>query len=133
MCSLFFFSSRRRHTRSLCDWSSDVCSSDLVLARVAAAGPAAWLIQGVWPRDAYGVFAAEDKAGKTWAILDLACSVATGVPWLGHFACPPTGPVLVFLGEGGERAMMRRLEAICAYKHLDLQELATRRRLRLCF
>src|SRR5260221_7960351 len=24
-----FFSSRRRHTRSLCDWSSDVCSSDL--------------------------------------------------------------------------------------------------------
>src|SRR5438034_11567895 len=27
----FFFSSRRRHTRSLCDWSSDVCSSDLIL------------------------------------------------------------------------------------------------------
>src|SRR5204862_4157080 len=27
--SRFFFSSRRRHTRSLRDWSSDVCSSDL--------------------------------------------------------------------------------------------------------
>src|SRR5438034_7517377 len=27
---VFFFSSRRRHTRSLCDWSSDVCSSDLI-------------------------------------------------------------------------------------------------------
>src|SRR5207248_8607315 len=26
----FFFSSRRRHTRSYGDWSSDVCSSDLV-------------------------------------------------------------------------------------------------------
>src|SRR6266568_665712 len=26
----FFFSSRRRHTRWNCDWSSDVCSSDLV-------------------------------------------------------------------------------------------------------
>src|SRR5882762_9480820 len=26
----FFFSSRRRHTRFKCDWSSDVCSSDLV-------------------------------------------------------------------------------------------------------
>src|SRR5699024_12026788 len=26
----FFFSSRRRHTRSKRDWSSDVCSSDLV-------------------------------------------------------------------------------------------------------
>src|SRR5690242_21503300 len=36
----FFFSSRRRHTRLTCDWSSDVCSSDLVpLARkLMAAG-----------------------------------------------------------------------------------------------
>src|SRR2546430_11594730 len=32
---VFFFSSRRRHTRFDCDWSSDVCSSDLPL-RVAA-------------------------------------------------------------------------------------------------
>src|SRR5438105_7913448 len=31
----FFFSSRRRHTRSTRDWSSDVCSSDL------STGPAA--------------------------------------------------------------------------------------------
>src|SRR5947207_7113772 len=29
----FFFLSRRRHTRSLCDWSSDVCSSDLFETR----------------------------------------------------------------------------------------------------
>src|SRR2546427_12944413 len=29
----FFFSSRRRHTRFDCDWSSDVCSSDLVPTR----------------------------------------------------------------------------------------------------
>src|SRR5262245_62637773 len=30
----FFFSSRRRHTRCLSDWSSDVCSSDLPCAHV---------------------------------------------------------------------------------------------------
>src|SRR5437764_12983221 len=29
MVTLFFFSSRRRHTRYIGDWSSDVCSSDL--------------------------------------------------------------------------------------------------------
>src|SRR5207249_5711091 len=29
----FFFSSRRRHTRSKRDWSSDVCSSDLLQLR----------------------------------------------------------------------------------------------------
>src|SRR5690242_21547338 len=28
---VFFFSTRRRHTRLTCDWSSDVCSSDLLL------------------------------------------------------------------------------------------------------
>src|SRR5699024_11241796 len=38
-CSLFFFSSRRRHTRSKRDWSSDVCSSDLFALSVANGGP----------------------------------------------------------------------------------------------
>src|SRR5882762_5034925 len=33
----FFFSSRRRHTRFKCDWSSDVCSSDLPVAGAARA------------------------------------------------------------------------------------------------
>src|SRR5687768_17732376 len=35
---VFFFSSRRRHTRCSRDWSSDVCSSDLV-----------GLLEGRWP------------------------------------------------------------------------------------
>src|SRR5256885_3074012 len=30
LCVVFFFSSRRRHTRLQGDWSSDVCSSDLL-------------------------------------------------------------------------------------------------------
>src|SRR5260370_15042793 len=33
----FFFSSRRRHTRFKCDWSSDVCSSDLTVGEAHAA------------------------------------------------------------------------------------------------
>src|SRR5206468_9104558 len=37
---VFFFSSRRRHTRSDRDWSSDVCSSDLTLREVEALIPA---------------------------------------------------------------------------------------------
>src|SRR5437762_4516600 len=35
---LFFFSSRRRHTSYLGDWSSDVCSSDLGPGTAAATG-----------------------------------------------------------------------------------------------
>src|SRR5207249_9110001 len=37
---VFFFSSRRRHTRSKRDWSSDVCSSDLPSVSRAAHCPA---------------------------------------------------------------------------------------------
>src|SRR5207248_6441119 len=36
---LFFFSSRRRHTRSYGDWSSDVCSSDLGRTRLCTLDP----------------------------------------------------------------------------------------------
>src|SRR5438045_5201231 len=49
----FFFSSRRRHTRCLSDWSSDVCSSDLIFPTVAHA--AAWA--GVCPSN-------NESAGK---------------------------------------------------------------------
>src|SRR5262245_63050148 len=34
----FFFSSRSRHTRCLSDWSSDVCSSDLMLPKAEGGG-----------------------------------------------------------------------------------------------
>src|SRR5690606_31161838 len=48
---LFFFSSRRRHTRFSRDWSSDVCSSDLTALRdlLALLGPdaaATWSASG---------------------------------------------------------------------------------------
>src|SRR2546427_4872592 len=49
----FFFSSRRRHTRFDCDWSSDVCSSDVRLDEVVPLEPAAmpgrYVIQ--WDKD----------------------------------------------------------------------------------
>src|SRR5689334_24820744 len=48
----FFFSSRRRHTRWNCDWSSDVCSSDLRAARALGPGSGGTdaASGGSWPR-----------------------------------------------------------------------------------
>src|SRR2546430_5737249 len=43
---MFFFSSRRRHTRFDCDWSSDVCSSDLISNTAGTAGLASTLGTG---------------------------------------------------------------------------------------
>src|SRR5437868_14514684 len=43
----FFFSSRRRHTRSKRDWSSDVCSSDLAIAHKFPAQQAMTILRGI--------------------------------------------------------------------------------------
>src|SRR6266481_9939028 len=49
----FFFSSRRRHTRWNCDWSSDVCSSDLfLLVRTGVPRPKLCSRQKIGPADA---------------------------------------------------------------------------------
>lgn len=88
-------------------------------AHQAELGPRRWLVRGVWPADAYGVHASEPKAGKSWNAGDLGISVASGTPWLGTFPIDRTGPVLLFLGEGGEGAMLRRIDAIAASKDLD--------------
>src|SRR5207249_5888396 len=50
---LFFFSSRRRHTRSKRDWSSDVCSSDLIPERSRKA-PHCRTGRGPWEPDDSG-------------------------------------------------------------------------------
>src|SRR5256886_8716662 len=60
----FFFSSRRRHTRFDCDWSSDVCSSDLELAAAAKQDPVAYR------RGLLG------KSPRARAVLDLAAQAA---------------------------------------------------------
>src|SRR5882762_5807177 len=39
---MFFFSSRRRHTIFKCDWSSDVCSSDLRIVPASSTGCGRW-------------------------------------------------------------------------------------------
>src|SRR5689334_22326468 len=53
LCNFFFFSSRRRHTRWNCDWSSDVCSSDLVWAMsdIVSSGKALYWGTSEWTPD----------------------------------------------------------------------------------
>src|SRR3712207_9011526 len=49
MC--FFFSSRRRHTRYWRDWSSDVCSSDLIAMTTEAGEKATMIFESIGQRD----------------------------------------------------------------------------------
>ena len=100
-----------------------------VIARVAARGPRRFLFRGLWSESDHGVIGAEDKAGKSWMGLDAAVSVASGAPFLGFVPTEVTGPVVVFLGEGGEAKTLRRLHAVCAERKVVLEELP----LYLCF
>src|SRR6516164_11769708 len=55
----FFFSSRRRHTRWNCDWSSDVGSSDLATPEGAESVP---VMPDIPPKDEAGALAVRDRA-----------------------------------------------------------------------
>src|SRR6516165_12066611 len=55
----FFFSSRRRHTRFDCDWSSDVCSSDLATTPATIHSA-----QFTWDSTAMGKRSEERRVGK---------------------------------------------------------------------
>src|SRR2546430_12335836 len=65
----FFFSSRRRHTRFDCDWSSDVCSSDLNLLSGSELYP-------------YRYFLLFDSSGEALgAIIPLSLGYVFGASW----------------------------------------------------
>ncbi len=87
--------------------------------RVQAAGPRRWLLRGLWPGGDYGVHAGEMKAQKTWNTADLAIAVAAARPWLGHIPVEDSGPILMFVGEGGEANLLRRLDAIAGELPID--------------
>src|SRR5262249_59917443 len=69
---VLFFSSRRRHTRLVSDWSSDVCSSDLV-----AVIPGDGIGKEVLPEGMRVLDAAGKKFGITfdWTQFDWSCEV----------------------------------------------------------
>src|SRR2546428_4252905 len=81
--SCFFFSSRRRHTRSDRDWSSDVCSSDLItrvrMAEYSEAQIEAYVATGE-PLDKAGAYAVQGLGGRLVAEVDGCLSNVVGLP-----------------------------------------------------
>ena len=66
---------------------------------------------GMLPLGRVGMLAAAGGAGKSWALIQLALSVATGTPWLGTYPVPDgaAGPVLLAMGEEEEEELRRRI------------------------
>src|ERR1035438_10773756 len=95
----FFFSSRRRHTRCLSDWSSDVCSSDLISNFNNSSnlqGTGTTIVQ-ITPRGTQSLFALIDAA-----TLPGACPGGIGLTTALAVLLPSRGPdsfaLALFLG-----------------------------------
>src|SRR6266478_2743495 len=89
-CLIFFFSSRRRHTRFDCDWSSDVCSSDLNWCQVPQS--ALFVLVGIGTESRI----VSSRAGES---LDIVAAIATLVfEWyIARVALDTTGSTAAFV------------------------------------
>lgn len=78
-----------------------------------------WLVKGVLTEGACGFIAGQPKSFKTWSSFDLALSVATGTPFLGHFDVVNPGPVLYIQEEDPANMVKLRLDKIYPAKMQD--------------
>jgi hypothetical protein len=89
---------------------------------------------GLLPRSKVGLFSAAGGTGKTTALIQLAVSVATGRPWLGHFRLGETcgKRVLFLMGEEDADEAARKLYFACDNMGLDAIEMEAVRQRVLC-
>src|SRR5438093_828702 len=79
-CFSFFFSSRRRHTRLVSDWSSDVCSSDLAQGLGLAQGATDYALEYAKHRETMGKPIAQHQlVAAMLADMETKCEAARGL------------------------------------------------------
>lgn len=71
--------------------------------------PPTWLIRDILTEGAVGFIAGQPKSFKSWAALDMALSVASGQPFLGHFSVEKPGAVLYIQEEDSGPLVKTRL------------------------
>ncbi len=82
-----------------------------------------WLVEGLWSEEAVGVVGGEPKCCKSFLALDIAVSVAAGVPCLRRYPVRRSGRVLLYAAEDALHVVRRRIEGICAAAGLHIQDL----------
>jgi len=85
---------------------------------IETAKPVRYLVSGLVPEAQPGLLAGPFKSLKTSIGLDLAVSLATATPALGHFNVPRAASVGFFSGESGEAALANTIERICRSRDL---------------
>lgn len=70
-----------------------------------------WLVDGIVPRTTTGIVAGEPGIGKTWIVMDLVLTIASGVPWLDLYATKPC-KVLVVDEENAHVLVRQRYQSL---------------------
>jgi hypothetical protein len=82
-----------------------------------------WLVESLLPRRGVAMIGGAPKCAKSWAGLDLALSVASATPCLGHFAVAELAPSLIYLAEDPPGIVKARLQGLCHHRGLELSAL----------
>lgn len=76
----------------------------------------AWLVEGWMPESTIAFSISPPGTYKTWTLLDLCVSVASGMPFLGHFKVNNPGPVVIIQQEDYHGQTVERLATISRSK-----------------
>ena len=84
------------------------------------------MIDQLWGQQAVGILGGQPKSYKSWCGLDMAVSVAAGVPCLRQFEVKTPGPVIFFPAEDGGPTARDRIEGIAraagtSFKDLEIE------------
>ncbi|WP_032364090.1 AAA family ATPase [Rhodococcoides fascians] len=89
----------------------------------ASVPPMEWLVRNVWPRHSFGPMGGEKKTLKSYNLLSMTVAVASGEAFFGEFEVVAPGPVLYYVGEGGQGPFQRRLQAMARAYKVELADL----------
>jgi len=81
-----------------------------------------WLIEELWTDQAVGILGGEPKCCKSFLALDIALSVAAGVPCLRRYPVRHPGPVVYFPAEDSLAIVRQRLDGLAAAAALALAD-----------
>lgn len=81
-----------------------------------------WLIERLWTAGAAGFVSGPPKSLKTWTVLEMAVSVASGTPCFGSFPVPKPGPVLLYAAEDPLPALRLRIQSLARNHGLTIDQ-----------
>lgn len=86
-------------------------------------GPTPWLVEDLIVDKAIVAAVGRWKTTKSYGLLDMCISIATGEPAFGAYQVPEPGPVVFVNEESGRAALWRRLDSLCRGRAINPERL----------